>query len=88
MKNNSHNKQKSIKKKDYRHRIFKEKLEILLDKKNLNFDIKKGLSKSKSMGFYPTIVRKILSLRKMDINERYEQETLLNTYENALGIYY
>ena len=31
-------------------------------------------------------MRKILALRKMDIDERLEQETLLKTYKNALGI--
>ena len=30
---------------------------------------------------------KNLALRKMDVEERLEQETLLKTYKNALGIY-
>jgi len=39
------------------------------------------------MGVDPTIMRKILSLRKIDIDERLEQESMLKTYKNALGIY-
>ena len=39
------------------------------------------------MGYDPIIMRKILALRKMDIDERLEQETLLKTYKNALGIF-
>ena len=29
----------------------------------------------------------LLKITKMDIDERLEQETLLKTYKNALGIY-
>ena len=39
------------------------------------------------MGYDPTIMRKILDLRKLDVDERLEQETLLKSYKNALGIY-
>ena len=39
------------------------------------------------MGYEPKIMRKILILRKMDIDDRLEQEALLDTYRNALGIY-
>ena len=39
------------------------------------------------MGYNLIIMRRILALRKMDIDERLEQETLLKTYKNALGIY-
>ena len=42
---------------------------------------------AKSIGYEPKIMRKILVLRKMDIDERLEQEALLDTYRNALGIY-
>ena len=75
-------------KKDDKLRSFIERIERLLEEKNnINFDIKEVFSEAKSMGYDPTIMRKILALRKMDIDERHEQETLLNTYRNALGIY-
>ena len=57
------------------------------EKSNINFDIKEVFSEAKSMGYDPIIMRKILALRKIDIDERLEQETLLKTYKNALGIY-
>ena len=44
-------------------------------------------SEAKFMGYDTTKMRKILALRTMDIDERLEQETLINTYKNALGIY-
>ena len=75
-------------KKDDKLRSFIERIERLLEEKNnINFDIKEVFSEAKSMGYDPIIMRKILALRKMDIDERLEQETLLNTYKNALGIY-
>ena len=39
------------------------------------------------MGFDPTTMRKILTLPEMDVDERLEQEALLKTYKNSLGIY-
>ena len=59
-----------------------------VDHKRVNYlDIKEVFSEAKSMGYDATIMRKILALRKMDVDERLEQETLLKTYKNALGIY-
>ncbi len=54
---------------------------------NINFDIKEVFSEAKSNGHDTKIMRIILALRKMDIDERLEQETLLKTYKNALGIF-
>jgi uncharacterized protein (UPF0335 family) len=80
--------QEPIQKKDDKLKSFIERIERLLEEKNnINFDIKEVFSEAKSMGYDPTIMRKILALRKMDIDERLEQEALLNTYRNALGIY-
>jgi uncharacterized protein (UPF0335 family) len=39
------------------------------------------------MGYDTKTMRKILAFRKMDVDERFEQEALLNTYRHALGIY-
>ena len=88
MDENSQKKQEIIQKGDDKLKNFIERLERLSEEKNnINFDIKEVFSEAKSMGYDPTIMRKILALRKMDIDERLEQETLLKTYKNALGIY-
>ena len=76
-----------IQKRDDKLKSFIERLERLSEEKNnINFDIKEVFSEAKASGYDTTIMRKILALRKMDINERLEQETLLKTYKNALGI--
>ena len=88
MDENSKNNQQSIQKGDDKLKSFIERLERLSEEKNnINFDIKEVFSEAKSMGYDPTVMKKILALRKMDVDERIEQETLLNTYKNALGIY-
>ncbi len=77
-----------IEKQDNKLKSFVQRIERLSEEKNnINFDIKEVFSEVKSMGVDPTIMRKILSLRKIDIDERLEQESMLKTYKNALGIY-
>ena len=84
----SNNNQEPVQKKDDKLKSFIEKIERLSEEKNnINFDIKEVFSEAKSMGYEPTIMRKILAIRKMDVEERLEQETLLKTYKNALGLY-
>ena len=84
----SKNSQESIQKKDNKLKSFIERLERLSEEKNnINLDIREVFSEAKSIGYDPAVMRKILALRKMDVDERHEQETLLNTYKNALGIY-
>ena len=88
MTENLNKKQETTQKEDNKLKSFIERLERLSEEKNnINFDIKEVFSEAKSMGYDPIIMRKILALRKMDIDERLEQETLLRTYKNALGIY-
>ncbi|MFC1659594.1 DUF2312 domain-containing protein [Pseudomonadota bacterium] len=41
---------------------------------------------AKSSGFDTRIIRKIISIRKMDKEELQEQEYLLETYKEALGM--
>ena len=78
----------STKKKDEKLKNFIERIERLEEEKNnLTTDIKEVFSEAKDMGYEPKIMRKILILRKMDIDDRLEQEALLDTYRNALGIY-
>ena len=74
--------------KDEKLKSFIERIDRLSEEKNnINFDIKEVFSEAKSMGYDTKIMRKILALRKLDVDERLEQEALLNTYRNALGIY-
>ena len=44
------------------------------------------LFRSKAMGFDPKIMRKVVSLRKMDLEKRQEEDFVLDTYLNALGM--
>ena len=74
--------------KDNRLKSFIERIERLEDEKNnILSDIKEVYSEAKGIGYDPKIMRKILIIRKMDIDERLEQEALLDTYRNALGIF-
>ena len=67
---------------------FIERIERLEEEKNnILADIKEVYSEAKSSGYEPKIMRKVLLIRKMDIDERLEQEALLDTYRNALGIF-
>ena len=84
---NSQKNLKPVQKQDDKLKSFIERLERLSEEKNnINFDIKEVFSEAKSSGYDTKIMRKILALRKMDVDERLEQETLLKTYKNALGI--
>ncbi|MDB9771419.1 DUF2312 domain-containing protein [Alphaproteobacteria bacterium] len=74
--------------KDDRLKSLIERVERLEEEKNnLLADIKEVFSEAKGIGYDPKIMRKVLIIRKMDIDERLEQEALLETYIAALGIY-
>ena len=74
--------------KDNRLKSFIERIERLEEEKsNILTDIKEVYSEAKGLGYDPKIMRKVLIIRKMDIDERLEQEALLDTYRNALGIF-
>ena len=76
------------KSKDDQLKSFIERIERLEEEKNnILADIKEVYSEAKSSGYEPKIMRKVLLIRKMDIDERLEQEALLDTYRNALGIF-
>ena len=55
------------------------------EKKSLSDDLKEVYGEAKSMGFDTKVVRKVISLRKQDRNERAEQEALLDLYLSAIG---
>ena len=73
---------------DNRLKSFIERIERLEEEKNnILADIKEVYSEAKSSGYEPKITRKVLIIRKMDVDERLEQEALLDTYRNVLGIF-
>ena len=77
-----------VKSKDDRLKSLIERVERLEEEKfNLLADIKEVFSEAKGLGYDPKIMRQILIIRKMDIDERLEQEALLDTYRTALGIF-
>ena len=76
------------KSKDNRLKSFIERIERLEEEKNnILVDIKEVYSEAKISGYDPKIMRKVLLIRRMDIDERLEQEALLDTYRNVLGIF-
>ena len=68
-------------------RSFIERVERLEeDRTNLNADIREVYSDAKSAGFDAKTMRAIVRLRKLEPNERQEQEHLLEVYRNAVGV--
>ena len=68
-------------------RSFIERIERLEeDRAGLNADIREVLSEAKSAGFDARTIRQIVRLRKLDPNERQEQEQLLEVYRRAVGL--
>ena len=66
---------------------FVERIERLEEeKKTISDDIRDVYAESKGNGFDVKALRTIVRLRKQDPNERQEQETILETYMQALGM--
>jgi uncharacterized protein (UPF0335 family) len=64
-----------------------ERVERLEDeKKSIGNDIKEAYAEAKGNGFDPKVLRTVVRLRKMDVNERKEAEAILETYMAALGM--
>ena len=88
MNDEQNNETGEIQSKDNRLKSFIERIERLEEEKNnILADIKEVYSEAKSSGYEPKIMRKVLIIRKMDVDERLEQEALLDTYRNVLGIF-
>ncbi|MGM9998777.1 MAG: DUF2312 domain-containing protein [Candidatus Bruticola sp.] len=65
-----------------------ERIEALEEEKaGIAQDIKDVYSEAKIEGFDVKVLRRIISLRKMEPREREEQESLLSLYMQALGMY-
>lgn len=56
------------------------------EKSGLTADIRDVFAEAKGNGFDVKAVRAIIRMRKMDIHVREEQETILQTYQRALGM--
>jgi uncharacterized protein (UPF0335 family) len=68
-------------------RSFIERIERLEEeKKTIADDIKDIYSEAKGTGFDTKILKKVISIRKQDKDERMEQEAILETYLLALGM--
>ncbi len=61
-----------------------EKLEE--EKKAISDDIRDVYAESKANGFDVKALRQIIKLRKIEPTEREEQDAILETYMNALGM--
>lgn len=68
-------------------RAYIERIERLEEEKtNLAADIREVYSEAKGNGFEPKIIRKVVSLRKMEQADRLEEEELLDLYRRAVGV--
>ncbi|WP_430436833.1 DUF2312 domain-containing protein [Oceanibaculum nanhaiense] len=68
-------------------RSFIERIERLEEEKAaLAGDIREIFAEAKGTGFDTKIMRQVLKLRKLDREDRQEQETLLDLYLQALGM--
>lgn len=68
-------------------RAFIERIERLEEeKKAIADDIKEVYAEAKGNGFDTKVMRQVIRIRKQDMNERLEQEAILDTYLHALGM--
>ena len=68
-------------------RAFVERIERLEDEKSaLAADIREVFAEAKGTGFDTKILRRLITLRKMDPSDREEQDALLDIYRQAVGL--
>ncbi len=68
-------------------KAFIERVERLEEeKKAIGEDIKEIYGEAKAVGFEPKIMRKMVSLRKMELEKRREETELLELYMAAIGM--
>jgi len=68
-------------------KAFVERVERLEEeKKAIADDIRDVYAEAKANGFDVKALRTVVRLRKQDVNERKEQEAILETYLHALGM--
>lgn len=56
------------------------------EKKTIGEDIRDIFAEAKANGFDTKVLRQVIRLRKQDLAERQEQETVLELYLHALGM--
>jgi uncharacterized protein (UPF0335 family) len=56
------------------------------EKKGISDDIKDVFAEAKSRGYDPKAIRKIIAIRKKKREEYQEEEAILETYMQALGM--
>ena len=56
------------------------------EKKTISDDIRDVYAEAKGNGFDVKALRQVVRLRKQDVDERKEQEAILETYLQALGM--
>jgi uncharacterized protein (UPF0335 family) len=72
---------------DQQLRLFIERIERMEEeKKGVADDIRDTYNEAKSQGYDPKIMRQIVRLRKLPVNDRKEMEAILDVYKSALGI--
>ena len=68
-------------------RQFVERFERLeIEKKDIADQQKEVMAEAKSRGYDTRVMRKIVSLRKRDLEEVAEEEAVLSMYKTALGM--
>ena len=55
------------------------------EKKTIADDIKEGYAEAKGNGYDVKVLRKVVALRKRDLDERKEEEAILDLYLQAVG---
>ena len=56
------------------------------EKRTLAEDVKEVYLEAKGTGFDPKIIRKIISMRRQDSHKRMEEQAMIATYMEALGM--
>ena len=68
-------------------RQFVERFERLeIEKKDISDQQKEVMAEAKSRGYDTRVMRKIVSLRKRDLEDVAEEEAILSMYKTALGM--
>jgi uncharacterized protein (UPF0335 family) len=84
----------AAKKEETAHRFAKDQLKAFVErverleeeKKTISDDIRDVFAEAKAVGYDVRALRTIVRLRKQDVDERKEYETVLETYMHALGM--
>ena len=68
-------------------RLFVERFENLeIEKRNIADQQKEVMAEAKSRGYDTKIMRKLVVLRKRDLQDLAEEEAILSMYKSALGM--